>query len=274
MPHTVQVRGDFCPELVLLLSPVCRKTSVKLDMFDSACSGAIRCPQVKLLHAQRTLAVDLILRSIWGGPMGAKLPHKSSPGGVWLRYVLSKYQLGKKGLLAGVPADKNHEGALLIGRCSTGQRAERNGMNWNLLWLLFGSLSSNHSDLQKGRHCFIFISQILCKFPLWPSLTHVPTEKELQEALSSLARWQSGVQSPPSDGYWPYFYAFAWQMGKSELEDFENIFWEAKPEGSMSFPLPRAGNMAHHLQGRLGVIRRGHFTLSTVPYSSCSNKYG
>lgn len=74
MPHTVQVRGDFCLELVLLLSPVCRKTSVKLDhMFDSACSGAIRCPQpVKLLHDQRTLAVDLILSSIWGGPMGAK----------------------------------------------------------------------------------------------------------------------------------------------------------------------------------------------------------
>lgn len=58
-------------------------------MFDSACSGAIRCPQlVKLLHAQRTLAVDLTLSSIWGGPMGAKLPDKSSPGGVWLRYVL------------------------------------------------------------------------------------------------------------------------------------------------------------------------------------------
>lgn len=98
--------------------------------------------------------------------MGVRLSHKSSPGGVWPRYVLSKYQLGKKGLLAGVPAVKNHEGALVIGRCRAGQRAQRNGMNWNLLGLLFGSLSSNHSDLQKGRHCFTFISQILCKFSL------------------------------------------------------------------------------------------------------------
>ena len=89
---------------------------MKLDhRLDSACAGAIRCPQpVKLLHDQRTLAVDLILSSIWGGPMGAKLPHKSSPWGIWLRYMLSKYQLGEKGLLAGVPADKNHEGALVI----------------------------------------------------------------------------------------------------------------------------------------------------------------
>lgn len=89
---------------------------MKLDhMFDAACFGAIRCPQpVKRLHDQRTLAVDLILSSIWDGPMGVRLPHKSSPGGVWPRYVLSKYQLGKKGLLAGVPAVKNHEGALVI----------------------------------------------------------------------------------------------------------------------------------------------------------------
>lgn len=162
----------------------------------------------------------------------------------------------------------------LFGRCRAGQRAERTGMNWNLLGLLFGSLSSNHSDFQKGRYCFTFISQILCKFPLWPSLTHVPTEKELWETQSSLARRQSGVQSPSSDGYWPNFCAFAWHMGKSKLEDFVNIFWEAKPEGSMSFPLPRAGNMAHHPQGRLGVIRCGHFTLSTAPYSSHSNKCG
>lgn len=83
-----------------------------------------------------------------------------------------------------LPADQNHEGGLVeileegcdpasgaglmvvVGRCGVGQRERGMGMSWNLLALLFGSLSSNHNDFQKGRHRFTFISPIMGKFPL------------------------------------------------------------------------------------------------------------